>query len=357
MEDVVKLIKRYELKPASKRKEPLFFWACVYKGYVDILEKKFGISYRAVAGISENGFVDNLFNEVEVTRQTERFLQNKDNNIEKVRQELLNNLETFKQEHSKVKGNPEKTINFLTDRYPDYFMIIGFYNCLWRYIGDEHETQLITGEMIKKIQKERDEIAKYYPIVEKDFEDNCKIIAKKDKIDWRLLVEMSINEVKKYMQTRNLDENEKKEINKRIKKYIYFYSSNKELIITDEKTINDVKKEAFNINKELSDIKGFSAYPGKVRGIAYNYYDSKEPKEWDILVISQTHPSEISIVKKAKALVTDEGGILSHACIIARELKIPAIISTKIATKVLKTRDLVEVDADKGIVKILEKKK
>jgi pyruvate,water dikinase len=48
---------------------------------------------------------------------------------------------------------------------------------------------------------------------------------------------------------------------------------------------------------------------------------------------------------------------LSHASIISRELKIPCIIGTKIATKVLKDGDLVEVDADKGIVKILKKVK
>jgi len=55
--------------------------------------------------------------------------------------------------------------------------------------------------------------------------------------------------------------------------------------------------------------------------------------------------------------VTDEGGITCHAAIISRELKKPCIIGTKIATKVLKDGDLVEVDADKGIVKILKKAK
>jgi pyruvate,water dikinase len=69
-----------------------------------------------------------------------------------------------------------------------------------------------------------------------------------------------------------------------------------------------------------------------------------------------TRPEYISAMKKAAAIVTDEGGITCHAAIVSRELKKPCIIGTKIATKVLKDGDLVEVDADKGIVKILENK-
>ncbi|TSC78406.1 MAG: pyruvate, water dikinase [Parcubacteria group bacterium Gr01-1014_29] len=57
---------------------------------------------------------------------------------------------------------------------------------------------------------------------------------------------------------------------------------------------------------------------------------------------------------KAGAFIIDAGGILSHAAIVARELKKPCVIGTKIATKVLKNGDLVEVDADNGIVKIIK---
>ncbi|GAG22226.1 unnamed protein product, partial [marine sediment metagenome] len=52
--------------------------------------------------------------------------------------------------------------------------------------------------------------------------------------------------------------------------------------------------------------------------------------------------------------ITDGGGTLCHAAIVAREMKIPCIVGTKIATRVLKDGDLVEVDADKGIVRKLK---
>ena len=59
-------------------------------------------------------------------------------------------------------------------------------------------------------------------------------------------------------------------------------------------------------------------------------------------------------MKKASAFITDEGGITCHASIIARELKKPCIIGTKIATKVLKDGDMVEVDGNIGVIKILK---
>ncbi|MEI6730852.1 MAG: PEP-utilizing enzyme, partial [Pseudomonadota bacterium] len=57
------------------------------------------------------------------------------------------------------------------------------------------------------------------------------------------------------------------------------------------------------------------------------------------------------------AIVSDEGGIMCHAAVVARELKKTCVIGTKVATKVLHDGDLVEVDADNGIVRVLEKNK
>jgi pyruvate,water dikinase len=60
-------------------------------------------------------------------------------------------------------------------------------------------------------------------------------------------------------------------------------------------------------------------------------------------------------MKKAAAIVTNEGGITSHAAIVSRELGIPCVIGTKIATEVLHDGDLVEVDANHGKVIVLER--
>ncbi len=67
-----------------------------------------------------------------------------------------------------------------------------------------------------------------------------------------------------------------------------------------------------------------------------------------------TSPDYILAMEKAAGFITDEGGLTCHAAIVAREMNKPCLIGTKIATKVLKDGDMVEVDAAKGIVKIIK---
>lgn len=101
-------------------------------------------------------------------------------------------------------------------------------------------------------------------------------------------------------------------------------------------------------------IKGQVAFAGNVRGkvkILKSYHDVKDFVEGDILVAVSTHPNYLPAMKKASAFVTDEGSIISHAAIVARELKKPCIVGTKFATKQLKDGDIIEVDANDGIVR------
>ncbi len=79
-------------------------------------------------------------------------------------------------------------------------------------------------------------------------------------------------------------------------------------------------------------------------------------KKGDILVTQMTTPNYLPILRQASGIITDEGGMLSHAAIVSRELNLPCIVGTKNATKVLKDEDLVEMDAKKGTVKILKRK-
>jgi len=112
--------------------------------------------------------------------------------------------------------------------------------------------------------------------------------------------------------------------------------------------------------KNVSQLKGMVAYSSrkKVRGsvrVVIDTADIKKVKKGDILVTIMTTPNYIQAIYNASAIVTDEGGITSHAAIISRELRIPCIIGTKIATKVFSDGDKVEVDADKGIIKKINK--
>jgi len=70
-----------------------------------------------------------------------------------------------------------------------------------------------------------------------------------------------------------------------------------------------------------------------------------------ILVATMTAPEYITAIRKARAIVTDTGGITSHAAIVSRELNIPCIVGTKAATAMFKNGDIIMVDTKQGIVK------
>ena len=103
-----------------------------------------------------------------------------------------------------------------------------------------------------------------------------------------------------------------------------------------------------------SEIRGTPAYTGKVSGKVTLISDRNEwprIRNAEVLVIHTTTPDMVPYLKNVKAIVTEEGGILSHASVISRELKIPCVIGTKTATKILKEGEMVQVDAEKGIVR------
>ena len=108
---------------------------------------------------------------------------------------------------------------------------------------------------------------------------------------------------------------------------------------------------------DVKELNGMCASLGSVTGrvkVCINAAEISKVEKGDILVTSMTRPEFVPAMKKAAAIITDEGGITSHAAVISRELKIPCVIGTKIATKVLKDGDLVMVNANHGIVKILK---
>ncbi|MFC1687149.1 PEP-utilizing enzyme [Patescibacteria group bacterium] len=126
-------------------------------------------------------------------------------------------------------------------------------------------------------------------------------------------------------------------------------------IYTDSQARN-VLKFLQDDQESIKDITGIVASSGKVNGrvrIIMKIHDMINMEEGDVLVSSMTRPEMLPAMKKASAIVTDEGGLTCHAAIVAREMRIPCIIGTKIATHALKDGDMVEVDAQVGTVKKL----
>jgi phosphohistidine swiveling domain-containing protein len=105
---------------------------------------------------------------------------------------------------------------------------------------------------------------------------------------------------------------------------------------------------------DVDDFRGLTASLGKAVGrvkIVKSATELNKVENGDVLVAVMTRPDYVPAMKKASAIVTDEGGITCHAAIVSRELGIPCIIGTKIATKVLKDGEVAEVNANHGWVK------
>ncbi len=117
------------------------------------------------------------------------------------------------------------------------------------------------------------------------------------------------------------------------------------------------EKEAEEVPAEKAEVivRGLPASPGIASGTARVILDphSEEAKHFrqgDILVTKMTDPDWVPLMKKAAAIVTDEGGMTSHAAIVSRELGIPAVVGTREATRKIKTGIVVTVDGYRGVV-------
>lgn len=112
---------------------------------------------------------------------------------------------------------------------------------------------------------------------------------------------------------------------------------------TDEQTIDS----------DMRELRGECAFPGSANGtvrVICSTQDLSKMQSGDILVSVSTNPNLLPALRKAAGIITDRGGITCHAAVIARELRIPCVIGTEIATKILKDGDRVTIDASQGTI-------
>lgn len=135
---------------------------------------------------------------------------------------------------------------------------------------------------------------------------------------------------------------------------IEFAISGKDIYIVQSRPITTLFKQ--NDKKEISGdavLSGFGASPGIASGpvkIVYSLADLSNIKKGDVLVTEMTNPDMVVDMQKAAAIVTDEGGITSHASIVSREMGIPCVVGTGKATKMLRDDMVITVDGFSGKV-------
>ena len=181
-------------------------------------------------------------------------------------------------------------------------------------------------------------------------------ISNRLKIKYEDLLYFNIDEVRYIFKQNKFDQKELKTRKKNNAGLLMINAKKK--IYTNQRVIKKLKntnavKEVLSKKNKIKKFKGEIGYPGIVKGkikIVLQSKDIKKIKNGDILVTYMTTMEFTPIFKKISALITDEGGISSHAAIISREFKIPCIVGTKVATKILKNGDMVKVDANNGII-------
>lgn len=153
-------------------------------------------------------------------------------------------------------------------------------------------------------------------------------------------------------------------LGRRLEKHYYFPQDSewaiegKNVYLVQTRPITTIKEPSAISNQPLVKhgpllFKGDGASPGIISGHVRILKSAKENssiKSGEILVATQTNPDYVPAMKQAVAIITDEGGRTSHAAIVSRELGIPAVVGTEIATKTLKTGDLVTVNGQTGEV-------
>ena len=113
-----------------------------------------------------------------------------------------------------------------------------------------------------------------------------------------------------------------------------------------------------HIDNSQTELHGTASSIGKVTGevLVINSVDINIDTNNKIIVTKTTDPGWVFLIKNSLGIIAEKGSMLSHTAIITRELKKPSIVNVKDVTKILKTGDVVELDAINGIVKILEEK-
>lgn len=156
------------------------------------------------------------------------------------------------------------------------------------------------------------------------------------------------------------------ELKRRNSRFVMGMEEGKLFLLSGIRAKNYKEKKVKDIDfKKVIELKGQVAMKGKVRGkvIVLKWGDKdllhkmKKMKKGSILVAGQTRPNLMLAIRKAGAIITDEGGITSHAAVVSRELGVPGIIGTKYATSVLNDGDEVYVNAEKGTINILNRLK
>ncbi len=344
------------------REAPLIAVESWYDGIVKYTEEFFGMPFPENLLIFKNGTVecyrDSKRNMIELPVELALWAKSNKDKIKLTYQKLESVLNLFK----RIKINRETSIKelikylqdtrkALVDGFPG--LVTTYLFQLWQDAFIKKDKQLFDKKLIEEGKYWRERTGEFFDKSIDMIYSLLKEIATRKNWDFASLKYITYQELIKSIKEKKslpLDIIQKRQGS------VFAYINGKILYEPDiDKSLKahgyQIKKEA---KKDINELRGAIANKGKIKGrikIVLNRSELNKVGNDDILVAPMTTPWYLPAMKKAAGFITDEGGLLCHAAIVSREMNKPCIIGAKIATKVLKDGDLVEVDANKGIVR------
>ncbi|GEM_PF-2153678 len=216
---------------------------------------------------------------------------------------------------------------------------------------DERELFIMAHELVF-IKDERDDYRRRGSAAGQNLFNQ---IGKKFNLNRKEVCYLAIAELRQALKTGLLPIT-KAQIKERLKGYLLLWKNGRPMIVTSGQEIKHLLNQELrqSQDKQVKEVRGQIGATGLAQGsvvIIYTKHDLRKVYQGAIMVSVTTNPDYVPAMKMCKAFVTDEGGITSHAAIVAREMNKPCIVGAKIASRILKDGDLVEVDANQGVVR------
>lgn len=184
-------------------------------------------------------------------------------------------------------------------------------------------------------------------------------VAKRLGLEYTELVEMDIEEIIEWLKKGvKVDQEFRRIIAGRIKDNAWIMERGKVRILSGKELerYRKIENKEVKIDKHKKELQGQPASVGQVKGkvvLVYGVSDLNKVKKGNVMVAKSTVPSFVPAMERAGAILTEIGGLLSHAAIVSRELSTPCIVGVENVMQILKDGDLVEVDANKGVIRKL----
>jgi phosphoenolpyruvate synthase/pyruvate phosphate dikinase len=256
-----------------------------------------------------------------------------------------------------IEKNSSKNLDF--KGYNKFWEILNEYYL--PHISVKYTSDYLSADELKKylavLQKARVSAEPVFKAQENFMEIIAGQISKKTKLKKEFILSTTKEEIRRYFEIKKMPKIS--ELIKRHKQTALIYKLGKYQLYSGVEV--KIIEQQLIVKKDNKMISGFVAHKGnkkivrgRVRIVLHpaNYKGDFEKE--DILVTGMTRPEFMPFLKKAAAIITDSGGVLSHAAIISREMKKLCIVGTKVATKFLKDGDLVEINPKNGTIKVIK---